>query len=85
MADNSPEVRAMVEREQEVAGVREYGSRAEAEHACAYLVAHGVEAWIVSDDCGATDPALTFARGARVVVDAADAERADLLLRGTGR
>ena len=62
--------------------VREFGSRTDAEMAREMLVANGIEALVVSDDCGSVDPALTFVRGARVLVAPGDVDDAlDLLDR----
>lgn len=63
--------------------VREFGSRTDAELARELLVANGIEAFVASDDCGSVDPALTFARGARVLVASEDAETALQLLDET--
>lgn len=64
----------------EPAIVCEFGSRTDAELAREMLVANGIEAFVISDDCGSVDPALTFARGARVMVAAEDLEAALKLL-----
>jgi hypothetical protein len=40
----------------------------------------GIEAFVMSDDCGTLDPALSFVRGVHVLVAEDDAERADSLL-----
>ena len=54
----------------------EFSSRADAESVRELLVAFGVSAHVVSDDCGSVDPALSFARGVQVLVDERDADRA---------
>ena len=56
--------------------VRNFSYRHEAELARAFLSSRGIEAFVVSDDCGAVDPALEFGRGAQLLVGEEDAERA---------
>jgi len=51
---------------------REFSSRGAAEVVRELLVANGIEAFVISDDCGSMDPALSFARGVRLLVAADD-------------
>lgn len=60
--------------------LQEFSSRMEAEIVKELLVSNGIDALVVSDDCGAVDPALQFGRGVRLLVTAADAHEAQLLL-----
>ena len=60
--------------------LREFSSRVEAEIVKELLVSNGIDALVVSDDCGAVDPALQFGRGVRLLVTATDASEAQLLL-----
>jgi hypothetical protein len=52
--------------------LREFSSRGDAEVVRELLLANGIEAFVISDDCGAVDPALSFARGVRLLVAADD-------------
>ena len=56
--------------------LRTFGSRHEAEAAHSVLAGSGIEAVVASDDCGAVDPALSFARGVQLVVAEDDLARA---------
>jgi hypothetical protein len=56
--------------------LRQFSYRAEAEIVRELLEANGIEAFVVSDDCGAVDPALQFGRGAQLLVAEADGLRA---------
>jgi Putative prokaryotic signal transducing protein len=60
--------------------LQEFGSRMEAEIVKELLVSNDIEALVVSDDCGAVDPALQFGRGVRLLVLATDASEAQMLL-----
>lgn len=60
--------------------LRTFNSHGEAEIVRGALLAEGVEAFVSSDDCGTVDPALTFARGVRLLVDVGDRERAEEIL-----
>lgn len=51
-------------------------SRVEAELIQSVLAGSGIEAIIISDDCGAVDPALAFGRGVHLTVVRDDLERA---------
>lgn len=59
---------------------RSFSYRAEAEIVRELLQANGIDAFVVSDDCGAVDPALQFGRGANLLVAAADRGRAERLV-----
>jgi hypothetical protein len=56
---------------------REFSSRTEAEILREMLLAQGIQAEVVSDDCGDMDPALQFGRGVQLLVPAADLARAE--------
>ena len=60
--------------------LREFSSRVEAEIVKELLVSHGIDALVVSDDCGAVDPALQFGRGVRLLVTATEASEAQMVL-----
>ena len=60
--------------------LQEFSSRVEAEIVKELLVSNGIDACVISDDCGAVDSALQFGRGVRLIVTAADAHEAQLLL-----
>ncbi len=60
--------------------LREFRSRIEAEIVKELLISNGIDALVVSDDCGAVDPALQFGQGVRLLVMAPDAREAELLL-----
>jgi len=60
--------------------LRQFSYRAEAEIVRELLQANGIEAYVVSDDCGAVDPALQFGRGANLLVAEDDADRARQLI-----
>ena len=60
--------------------LREFGSRVEAEIVKELLASNDIEALVVSDDCGAVDPALQFGRGVQLLVLATDASEAQMLL-----
>ena len=60
--------------------LQEFSSRVEAEIVKELLVSHGIDARVISDDCGSVDPALQFGRGVRLIVTATDAHEAQLLL-----
>jgi hypothetical protein len=64
----------------ELVALRTFGYRHEAEVVRSVLEGHGIEAEVVSDDCGAFDPALGLVQGAHLMVYDDDAERADALL-----
>ena len=57
--------------------LREFSSRAEAEIVRELLESASVEAYVTSDDCGQVDPALQFARGAKLWVAEEDEARAE--------
>jgi hypothetical protein len=50
--------------------LRTFSYRHDAEAVKTLLAANGIEAAIVSDDCGAVDPALGFVRGIQLLVPA---------------
>ena len=56
--------------------LREFSSRGDAEIVRELLLAHGIEAFVVSDDCGSVDPALSFGRGVQLLVGSEDLEEA---------
>lgn len=56
---------------------REFSSRGEAEVTRELLVASGIEATVISDDCGSVDPALQFGRGVMLLIAAEDVARAE--------
>lgn len=60
--------------------LQEFSSRVEAEIVKELLVSNGIDARVISDDCGAVDPALQFGRGVRLLVMASDVNEAQLLL-----
>ncbi len=60
--------------------VRKFGSRGDAEIVRELLLANGIEAFVNSDDCGAVDPALSFARGVELLVDGVDRADAEQVL-----
>jgi len=60
--------------------LRTYSYRHEAEVVRSVLEGHGIHAEVMSDDCGAFDPALGLVRGAHLMVSQGDADRADALL-----
>ena len=60
--------------------LQEFCSRVEAEIVKELLVSNGIRAFVVSDDCGAVDPALQFGQGVRLIVRATDAREAEMLL-----
>ncbi len=60
--------------------LRTFNYRHEAESVRAYLDAHGIECAVISDDCGAVDPALSLVRGTHLVVAPEDVEQAEALL-----
>jgi hypothetical protein len=55
-------------------------SRGEAEIVRELLLSNGIEAFVVSDDCGAVDPALSFARGVQLLVAENDVEQAERII-----
>jgi hypothetical protein len=61
--------------------LRTYSYRHEAEVVRSVLEGHGIHAEVMSDDCGAFDPALGLVRGAHLMVSQGDADRADALVR----
>ncbi len=60
--------------------IHEFNSRGEAEIVRELLWANGIESFVVSDDCGAVDPALSFARGVQLYVAADDAPLAKQII-----
>ena len=62
------------------AALREFRYRHEAEVVRGLLRADGIEAFVVSDDSGAQSPALTFSRGAILLVDIHDLDAAERVL-----
>jgi hypothetical protein len=60
--------------------IREFNSRGEAEIVRELLLSNGIEAFVVSDDCGAVDPALSFARGVQLLVAENDVEQAERII-----
>lgn len=60
--------------------LREFNSRGDAEIVRELLLAHGIETFVVSDDCGSVDPALAFGRGVQLYVSTDDAEEARQIL-----
>jgi len=60
--------------------LKTFSSRYEAEAAKSLLAGSSIDSLVVADDCGATDPGLTFGRGVDLLVDPEDRDRAlDLL------
>jgi hypothetical protein len=60
--------------------IETFSDKSFAEAAVSLLDSEGIEARIVADDAGHELPNLDFARGVRVVVSSADAERARQLM-----
>jgi hypothetical protein len=60
--------------------LREFSSRTDAEIVRELLEANGIEGFVTSDDCGSVDPALQFARGALLLVDAKDLLAAEQII-----
>jgi hypothetical protein len=60
--------------------IESFSDKAFAEAAVSLLELEGIEASIDSDDAGGELPNLDFARGARVLVSEADADRARAVL-----
>lgn len=60
--------------------LREFNSRGDAEIVRELLLAHGIETFVVSDDCGSVDPALAFGRGVQLLADTGDLEEAVRIL-----
>lgn len=63
--------------------LREFSSRGEAEIVRELLIANGIDANLVSDDCGAVDPALQFGRGVQLLVASDDLEKAQEIVADT--
>ena len=63
--------------------VMEFSDHLNAELARSYLRAHGVDARIQADDCGAVRPELAFGGGVRLLTPPEDASRARDLLEAT--
>ena len=55
-------------------------TRYEAEVLRTALAAAGIDSQIISDDCGAVDPALGFGRGTHLLVSSSDFEQAKEVL-----
>ena len=66
--------------------LRTFSYRHEAEVVRGFLASAGIESFIVSDDCGAVDPALEYGRGTHLLVAEEDRRRAAevLSLEGDG-
>ena len=64
----------------EMVVIESFSDRSFAEAAVSLLASEDIEAAIDSDDAGGELPNLDFARGARVLVAEADAERARVVL-----
>ena len=63
--------------------LRQFSSRGDAEIVRELLLANGIDAFVISDDCGSVDPALSFARGVQLLVAAADSAMAeDVIAQG---
>ena len=60
--------------------IREFSSRGDAEIVRELLLGNGIEAFVISDDCGAVDPALSFGRGVHLLVAAQDFAEAELII-----
>jgi hypothetical protein len=56
--------------------LRTFNYRHEAEVVKGYLQARGIESFVISDDCGAVDPALEYGRGTQLLVAEEDLRRA---------
>jgi hypothetical protein len=56
--------------------LRTFNYRHEAEVVKGFLAACGIDSLIISDDCGALDPALEFGRGTHLLVAQQDRGRA---------
>ena len=56
--------------------IKTFASRAEAELAKGILEAGGIRALVSVDDCGGLRPEVAFTRGARLLVDAGQADLA---------
>jgi hypothetical protein len=63
--------------------LREFSSRAEAEIVRELLSANGVEAFVISDDCGSVDPGLSFGRGVQLLVAGVDRDDAVQIIAQT--
>jgi hypothetical protein len=56
--------------------LKTFNYRHEAEVLKGFLAASGIDSFIVSDDCGAVDPALEYGRGTHLLVAEEDLVRA---------
>ena len=56
--------------------LRTFNYRHEAEVVKGFLAATGIDSFIISDDCGAVDPALEYGRGTHLLVAEEDCGRA---------
>lgn len=56
--------------------LRTFNYRHEAEVVKGFLASAGIESFIISDDCGAVDPALEYGRGTHLLVAEQDRGRA---------
>ena len=52
--------------------LREFSSRGEADIVRELLLANGIAAFVISDDCGSVDPGLSFGRGVQPLVADSD-------------
>jgi hypothetical protein len=52
--------------------LREFSSRGEAEIVRELLLTEGIQAFVISDDCGSVDPGLAFGRGVQLLVAESD-------------
>lgn len=63
--------------------IRRFSFRHQADLVQSVLAANGIDAIVMSDDCGSVDPALAMVRGVHVVVAAEDVARAEDVLAGS--
>jgi hypothetical protein len=56
--------------------LRTFNYRHEAEVVRGFLASAGIDSFVISDDCGAVDPALEFGRGTHLLVAEEDRGRA---------
>ena len=56
--------------------LRTFNYRREAEVVKGFLASAGIDSFVISDDCGAVDPALEYGRGTHLLVEEGDLHRA---------
>jgi hypothetical protein len=74
--------RATKKKDPDLVEAGSFGNELEANLAKSTLEAAGIDCMLTRDDCGGMEPPLSMVQGIKLLVRAADSERAAAVLRG---